>query len=120
MAKSITALVIIAIITSGAVAGAFFHTKNVTEAYITPLEEAYLTPHTDRLKTLSDRWNDDKKTLMLIINHRDIEAVSTALLRAYEEAAAQRYDMAAEEISVAKFLLGELLEREKLNFENIF
>lgn len=120
MAKSIVALVAIAAIATVAVVCGFLYTETTARAYLAPLEEAYANPNAENLSELAESWGRDKKMLMLIINHRDIEAVSTALIRAREEAASARYDVAAEEISIAKFLITELVEREKLSFENIF
>lgn len=120
MTKSIVALAVIVFLAAGGVVCGYIYTKTTAEAYLAPLEEAYKSPNAEKLAELSERWGKDKKTLMLIINHRDIEAVSTALIRACEEAASSRFDMAAEEVSVAKFLITELVAREKLSFENIF
>ena len=56
---------------------------------------------------------------MYIMNHRDVEQVSEALLRGKAELLSGRIDMALQEIDVARFYLSELTEREKLSIENL-
>ncbi|MBQ6998483.1 MAG: DUF4363 family protein [Clostridia bacterium] len=120
MAKSVIAVsVIFVLILIGSIGG-YFYTDNMVKSYSVRLDKALENPDVNLLKEVEQNWDKDKNSLMYLMNHRDIESVSTSLIRAREEAAAERYDMAVQEIAVAKFLLDELIEREKLSPENIF
>ncbi len=120
MAKSVIAVsVIFVLILIGSI-GSYFYTQNMVKSYSDRLDEALENPDAKLLTEVEKNWDSDKNKLMYIMNHRDIESVSTSLIRAREEATAERYDMAVQEIAVAKFMLEELLEREKLSPENIF
>ena len=120
MIKSVIAAALIIIITATSVVLAFNHTIKTVDDFKERLDKAYMNPVSQDLKNISDEWDKEKKSLMFLINHRDVEAISVSILRAYEESAAGRPDMAIQEISVAKFQLEELVEREKFSFENIF
>lgn len=120
MAKSIIAVAVIAVVIVTASSASFIYTKRMVESYTERIEQAQKNPDAQLLKEITQNWDSDKNKLMFIMNHRDIESVSTGLIRACEEASAGRADMAVTELAVAKFLLSELEEREKFSFENIF
>ena len=120
MAKSVIVVVSIILLTAFAVVFGFRHTIDTVEEFAQRLDAAYLDPKTDALKNIAEEWDKEKKTLMFLINHRDVESVSISMIRAYEEALAGRYEVAVQEISVAKFQLEELVERERISLENIF
>ena len=96
----------------------YYYTESVVEDFTARLEKAGSDPN--KLSEISNDWNERKKPLMMIINHKDVENISVSLIRAQREAENGRLDMALEESDVAKFMLEELLEREKLSAENIF
>lgn len=120
MAKSIISVSIIFLLILAGSIGSYFYTENMVKSYSNRLDEALENPDADLLTEVEKNWDNDKNKLMYLMNHRDIESVSTSLIRAKAEASAGRDDMALQEISVAKFMLDELLEREKLSPENIF
>lgn len=120
MAKSIISVSIIFLLILTGSIGGYLYTDNIVKSYSARLEDALKNPQTELLDKVEKDWDNDKNKLMYLMNHRDIESVSTSLIRAKEEAAAGRDDMALQEIAVAKFMLDELLEREKLSPENIF
>ncbi len=118
MAKSLIILAVIVVVILSASAASYYYTVTTVEEVSKMLEEA----GTDQsaLGEVSRVWEEKKQPLMFIINHRDIESISVALLRAHREAANGRHDMAKEEAEVAAFLMDELSEREKLSTANIF
>lgn len=120
MAKSIIAVAVILILILTGAVGSFWYTSSTVEEFTSFLEEIKDGTDASALDAIVDRWEDKKQPLMLMINHRDVENISVALIRARRESAAGRYDMAAQEIEVAMFLMDELIEREKLSVENIF
>ena len=117
MARSVIVAVSMLIIISLASAYSYYYTQSVVEDFTARIEKAGADP--DKLADISNAWDERKKPLMMIINHRDIENISVALIRAQREAENGRLDMALEESDVAKFMLEELVEREKISIENI-
>lgn len=117
MARTIIiAAVIILIIFLGA-AVSFMYTENIITGFADELRNL---SELDEIHRIREDWDDKKNVLMLFMNHRDIEEVSVALIRATEEAKTGEEADAKREISLAVFLMEELVEREKLSAENIF
>lgn len=112
----IIAAVIILIIFSGA-AVSFMYTENIITGFADELRSLKDLSEISRIR---DEWDEKKNILMLFMNHRDVEEVSVALIRASEEAETGQRDDARRELSLAVFLMEELVEREKLSVENIF
>lgn len=119
MGKSISAVVLIALFICLWSVGTFGFINNISEDFIFRIENAEKSTKADEIKKIYDDWDKEKKKLMYIMNHRDVEEVSTALLRGYHESTSGRYDMAKKEIALAKFLLKELVEREKFSLQNL-
>lgn len=117
MARSVIVAVSVLVIISVASVVSFYYTENTVAEFSERLEKAGSDPI--KLGEISDLWDKRKKPLMLIINHRDLENISVSLIRAHREAESGRLDMALEECDVAKFLMEELVERERLSLENI-
>lgn len=118
MAKSLIILTVIAVVIISASAACYFYTVTTVGEVSEMLQEA--GTDADSLGRLLQMWEERKKPLMFITNHRDIENISVALLRAHQEAISGRLDMAKQEAKVAAFLMNELIEREKLSPANIF
>lgn len=117
MARSVivaSAMLLIIIIASWV---SFYYTEATVTEFTAHLEKAGSDP--DALGKIAEQWEERKQPLMLIINHRDMESISVALIRAHREAESGRLDMALQESDVAKFLMEELVERERLSLENI-
>lgn len=120
MAKSIISVSVIFILILTGSIGGYIYTDKIVKNHSEKLDKALKNPQTEILNEIEKEWDKDKNKLMYIMNHRDIESVSTSLIRAKAEASAGREEMALQEIAVAKFMLDELLEREKVLPENIF
>ena len=117
MAKTvIIAAVIILIIFSGA-AVSFMYTENIITGFA---DELRSLDDLNEIHRIREEWDDKKNVLMLFMNHRDIEDVSVALIRASEEVETGEKPDAQREIALAVFLMEELVERERLSVENIF
>lgn len=119
MAKSIAVLVVIALLVGIWSISAYSYVSATVEKYTQRIEKLMETPEKQGIKQINDDWENDKRHLMYIMNHRDVEQVSEALLRSEKEIFAGRVDMALQEIAVARFYLKELTEREKFSLENL-
>ena len=117
MAKTvIIAALIILIIFSGATASFIYTEKTITGF----ADELRSLDNLNNIHRIREDWDDKKNILMLFMNHRDIEDVSVALIRASEEAETGEIADTRREIALAVFLMEELVERERLSVENIF
>ena len=119
MTKSIAVLVIMAILIVAISTASSVFVNDVAKRFEPQLNKAMKNPEEALIREIYNDWDKEKKTLLYIMNHRDIEEVSESLVRSYRESASKRFDVALEELSVAKFKLKELVEREKFSLENI-
>lgn len=119
MGKSISAIVLITLFICLWSVGTYTYINHVSEEFCQRIENAEKDISKEEIKEISDDWDKTKKKLMYLMNHRDVEEVSTALLRGYYESASGKEDMAKKEIALAKFLLEELVEREKFSLQNL-
>ena len=108
--------VILALITAGAVLS-FMYTEKTIEKFSADLKNT--GSNYEELRKIRTQWDEKKTVLMLFMNHRDIEDVSIALIRAESQSKNGRDGMALQEIELAVFLMEELVEREKFSIENI-
>lgn len=73
----------------------------------------------NRFSSAYSIWEERKAILMLISNHKDIEAVSLSLIRGRENARLGGEQMAKTELEAAIFLIKEFAERERLISGNV-
>lgn len=119
MAKSIAVLVVIAILIGVWSVTTYSYVSGIVESFTQRLDKLTENPDKAEIKDINKDWEKHKRRLMYIMNHRDVEQVSEALLRGEKELLSGREDMALKEISVARFYLKELTEREKFSLENL-
>ncbi len=117
MGRSVIVAVIILILIVTASRISMKYTETTANEFTERLDKA--GADAGELKAICEDWEEKKIPLMLIIDHRDIEEVSLSLIRACHEAENGRAHMAKQETDIAKFLIRELVERERLSVENI-
>ena len=119
MAKSVAVLVVIALLIGIWSVTTYSYVDKTVDTFAERLDKIAQAPDKNEIKDINKDWEKHKRRLMYIMNHRDVEQVSEALLRGEKELLSGRVDMALKEISVAKFYLKELTEREKFSLENL-
>ncbi len=124
MKSSVIYAITIGLLIGAATVTAFLYTSSTTDFVTESLEKARTSldrgEKTEELAALVDSWEEKKKYLMFIINHRDIENVSVSLIKAKQRAEGGEFDEAIKEIEIATFLVNELTEKERLVMENVF
>lgn len=83
-------------------------------------EELAQGKSTERATTLFDEWNEKKKVIMCLTNHRDIENVSLSLIKVKQQTENGELEEAVKETETALFLVNDLVEKERFSIENIF
>lgn len=123
MKNSVIYAVAIGLAIGTATVASFLYTEKTTNYVVQSLENTRISldkgEHTDELSKLVDSWEEKKKYLMFIINHRDVENVSVSLIKAKQRAEGGEFQEAIKEIEIAIFLVKELTEKERLVIENV-
>jgi len=123
MARSvIISFVILAVIIALSVFSVFY-TKTASEFMADELSLAVESIEkgagSETLDNTIMKWEEERKILMFILNHRDIDDISLSLLKAKQKLSAGKDQEAVDEIKVAIFLVKGLHEKEKIKTENI-
>ena len=123
MGKSIAAALLISVVILAVTVVAFLYTKNTENLMINTLSQVEKNLELQNSQGIDDAiniWKNRKTYLTYIINHRDIEEISKALLKTKKEAECQNFDAALNNLAVAVFHIKNLPENERVSVGNIF
>lgn len=70
--------------------------------------------------TIDSKWIDKQKTLLLILDHEEIEKINLSLKKLKKYIYVKDKSMTLGESATLKFLLNHIEEKESLSFKNIF
>ena len=123
MGKSIAAALLISVVILAVTVVSFLYTKNTENLMINTLSQVEKNLELQNSQGIDDAiniWKNRKTYLTYIINHRDIEEISKALLKTKKEAECQNFDAALNNLAVAVFHIKNLPENERVSVGNIF
>lgn len=70
--------------------------------------------------SIDDKWEEKQSTLLLILDHEEIEKINLSLRKVKKYIIVEDKTMTLGETSVLKFLLNHIQEKESLSLKNIF
>jgi len=71
-------------------------------------------------KEIYKEWEKISKNWSVMILHNELDLIETSLIRMKSSISSSELQRATEEIDVAIFLLGHIVEKERLSIKNIF
>ena len=72
------------------------------------------------LSQLKNRWEQYENWMLVLGNHKDVDNISISILKAEGYLQYNEYEKAVRELAVARYLLTDLPEKDKVSWVNIF
>lgn len=72
------------------------------------------------LSQLKNRWEHYENWMLVLGNHKDVDNISISILKVDGYLQHSEYEKAVRELAVARYLLTDLPEKDKVSWVNIF
>ncbi len=72
------------------------------------------------MSELKNRWEEFENWMLVLGNHKDVDNISISLLKTENHILYGEMEKAVQELDVARYLLNDLPEKDKVSWVNIF
>lgn len=72
------------------------------------------------LSQLKNRWEQYENWMLVLGNHKDVDNISISILKVESYLQYREYEKAVQELAVARYLLTDMPEKDKVSWVNIF
>lgn len=124
--RTLLTIVIIVILLLGGSLSSYYYIQTSTQALGVPLEAVEQSISTrkwevaqNELSATQLNWDKNKTLLTILLDHRDIEAIDSSIMRLVKYIEVHDFSLSLGEISVLKLLVDNVYESAKLNWKNI-